>query len=110
MIKYQVLYLLCFPPSVKSVEPNSPPEVISETIKQYPSIQAYQKGDGENLGQLKETSQIVANQTAFTALSRAGTVWTWGDVRYEACLGREVSVERFTCAIFNIHRPIAKAS
>jgi len=34
---------------------------------------------------------IVANHTGFTALSSTGKVYTWGDPRYEACLGREIS-------------------
>jgi alpha-tubulin suppressor-like RCC1 family protein len=102
--------LLDFPSGVKFVEPNSPLEVDTESIRQYTSLEAYLKGDGEDFGQLKEILQIVANQTAFTALSRAGRVWTWGDVRFEACLGREVSCERSNPAISNIHNPIAKSS
>ena len=46
------------------------------------------------LGEFEDFEQIAANQTTFTALSRTGQVWTWGDGRYESCLGREVYDER----------------
>ncbi|KAK5629445.1 hypothetical protein RRF57_005160 [Xylaria bambusicola] len=36
--------------------------------------------------------QIVAYETGFVALSLDGKVWTWGDERYAATLGREVTV------------------
>lgn len=35
--------------------------------------------------------QLVAGQTFFTALTVDGKVLTWGDERYSACLGRDVS-------------------
>ncbi|KAK0635014.1 regulator of chromosome condensation 1/beta-lactamase-inhibitor protein II [Bombardia bombarda] len=34
--------------------------------------------------------QLVAYETGFAALSSTGQVWTWGDERYAACLGRDV--------------------
>jgi alpha-tubulin suppressor-like RCC1 family protein len=40
-----------------------------------------------DIGKVK---QIVAGRTTFTALSTAGEVWTWGDERYQACLGRDI--------------------
>ncbi len=40
-------------------------------------------------------AQVVAYDAGFAALSRApGQVWTWGDARYPACLGRDVDDER----------------
>ena len=36
---------------------------------------------------------VVANCTSFTALTAAGTVYTWGDERIVARLGRETSME-----------------
>ncbi|KAM7217760.1 Regulator of chromosome condensation 1/beta-lactamase-inhibitor protein II [Rhypophila decipiens] len=35
--------------------------------------------------------QLVAYETGFVALSSRGTVYTWGDERYSACLGRQVT-------------------
>ncbi|KAI0837302.1 RCC1/BLIP-II [Hypoxylon sp. FL0890] len=35
--------------------------------------------------------QLVAYETGFVALSHDGHVWTWGDERYSACLGRPVT-------------------
>jgi hypothetical protein len=40
-----------------------------------------------DIGKVK---QIVAGRTTFSALSAAGEVWTWGDERYQACLGRDI--------------------
>jgi hypothetical protein len=40
-----------------------------------------------DIGKLK---QVVAGRTTFTALSAEGDVWTWGDIRYQACLGRDL--------------------
>jgi alpha-tubulin suppressor-like RCC1 family protein len=40
-----------------------------------------------DIGKVK---QIAAGRTTFTALSEAGEVWTWGDERYQACLGRDI--------------------
>ena len=39
-------------------------------------------------------SQIVAYETGFAALGSDGRVWTWGDDRYPACLGRDVTAEK----------------
>jgi len=61
-------------------------------IDQYNSLQEFFQGNpSQNLGHFENIIQLVANQTTFTALSKSGQVWTWGDGRYEACLGREVS-------------------
>lgn len=35
--------------------------------------------------------QLVANQTCFSLLNDAGHVYTWGDARYQVCLGRSPS-------------------
>jgi len=37
-----------------------------------------------------KVKQIVAGRMTFTALSVAGEVWTWGDERYQVCLGRDI--------------------
>lgn len=70
-------------------------EMNPNTLKQYNCFDSYLRNDGEVLRDLKESRQIVANQTTFTALLGDGEVWTWGDGRYEACLGREVSKEKY---------------
>ncbi|KAK0706784.1 regulator of chromosome condensation 1/beta-lactamase-inhibitor protein II [Lasiosphaeria miniovina] len=36
-------------------------------------------------------TQLVSFATGFAALSASGRVWTWGDARFGACLGRETS-------------------
>ncbi|KAI0426632.1 regulator of chromosome condensation 1/beta-lactamase-inhibitor protein II [Xylaria sp. FL1042] len=36
--------------------------------------------------------QLVAYETGFVALSQDGKVWTWGDERYSATLGREMTI------------------
>ncbi|RYC65446.1 hypothetical protein CHU98_g751 [Xylaria longipes] len=40
---------------------------------------------------LHDIIQLVAYETGFAALSRDGRVWTWGDERYSATLGREIT-------------------
>lgn len=40
---------------------------------------------------LPKCRQVVAYETGFAALTTAGDVYSWGDERYAACLGREVS-------------------
>jgi alpha-tubulin suppressor-like RCC1 family protein len=69
-------------------------EVTSENVSQYASLHAYIEKQGTVFEGLEEIKQIAANQTTFTALSVNGTVYTWGDGRYEACLGREITDER----------------
>jgi len=49
--------------------------------------------DGHTFPDIPNTVQIVSNQTTFTALSSDGSVCSWGDERYEACLGREITAE-----------------
>jgi alpha-tubulin suppressor-like RCC1 family protein len=67
---------------------------VSAGITEYDSLPAFVRKDGHSFDGVEEIRQIVANQTGFSALSTNGTVYTWGDGRYEACLGREVTDER----------------
>jgi hypothetical protein len=69
-------------------------EVSSGTLTQYNSLQDYLERNGDTLGEFNDICQLVANQTSFTALLKSGQVLTWGDERYETCLGREVIDER----------------
>lgn len=69
-------------------------ELKDNAIQQYDDFSSYVEDDGHSLGKVEEFKQIVASQTTFTTISKTGEVWTWGDARYEPCLGREVSDER----------------
>ncbi|ORY56116.1 regulator of chromosome condensation 1/beta-lactamase-inhibitor protein II [Pseudomassariella vexata] len=60
------------------------------SVQQYQSLAHYKAMKGRTVLSDCEINQIVAYETGFAALS-AGQVWTWGDERYCACLGREVS-------------------
>lgn len=63
-----------------------------QTIDQYQSIREFEKGNPcQSFRGLCGITQVVAYETGFGALSKAGQVWTWGDERYGACLGRETS-------------------
>lgn len=66
----------------------------ASVLKQYNSVTSYISNDGEKLQLVGGMRMIVANQCTFTALSGAGEVWTWGDGRYEACFGREISAAK----------------
>ena len=48
--------------------------------------------DGGGGGEVK---QLVAYEAGFAALTARGDVLTWGDGRYAACLGREVTDARY---------------
>ncbi len=51
--------------------------------------------DAETFSELPGIARVAAYETGFAALtSDGGHVWTWGDGRYPACLGREVTEER----------------
>lgn len=63
-----------------------------QTIDQYQSIAQLEKGSPcQSFRGLHGIIQLVAYETGFGALSKAGQVWTWGDERYGACLGRETN-------------------
>lgn len=64
------------------------------SLKQYNSFSSYLNNDGEELELDGRQQMVVANQCVFTVLSRAGEVRTWGDGRYEACFGREISAAK----------------
>lgn len=46
---------------------------------------------GQTFPDLPFCTQIVAYETGFAALTSEGNIYTWGDERYGACLGRESS-------------------
>jgi alpha-tubulin suppressor-like RCC1 family protein len=79
--------------------------ITSGYIKQFDSLfdsweEDNSLGPGtENFCQIFEdfdelVSEVVANSTAFTALTSVGTVYTWGDGRLYERLGRQVSSDR----------------
>jgi len=68
-------------------------EFTPENINQYNSLRHIPKKKEDAFEELETIKQLVASETSFTALSSTGKVYTWGDARYEACLGREVTAE-----------------
>ncbi|KAI1471064.1 RCC1/BLIP-II [Daldinia caldariorum] len=58
------------------------------TIRQYSSTGTREQQSFSGLGNI---AQLAAYETGFVALSHGGHVWTWGDERYSACLGRPVT-------------------
>lgn len=65
----------------------------SGSIRRYRSLDGFLSQDqGETFAQLSLCRQIVAYETGFAALTRTGEVYTLGDERYSACLGRETSL------------------
>lgn len=78
-----------------------------DTIQQYASLTHYQAGSEADFTftvpktDLHIFTQIVAYETGFAALATAkpdaphdSRVFTWGDERYSASLGREVTKDR----------------
>ncbi|KAI1325854.1 regulator of chromosome condensation 1/beta-lactamase-inhibitor protein II [Xylariaceae sp. FL0255] len=63
------------------------------TVVQYTSLSSLNKGEthGRVFNGMKAIIQLVAYETGFAALSKDGSVWTWGDDRYTDALGREVT-------------------
>ncbi|KAI0137271.1 regulator of chromosome condensation 1/beta-lactamase-inhibitor protein II [Xylariales sp. AK1849] len=63
-----------------------------QCIHQYESANHYQASKVlYSFSGLSDIVQLLAYETGFVALSADGRVWTWGDGRYGACLGRDVS-------------------
>ncbi|KAI8965037.1 RCC1/BLIP-II [Daldinia sp. FL1419] len=61
-----------------------------DTIYQYSSTPTGTP-EQQNFSGMGNIIQLVAYETGFVALSHDGHVWTWGDERYGACLGRQVT-------------------
>ena len=102
MINWQVGYSLTVSPMVSPLsvcEVDYGSESNHRELKQYDSIEAYREGHCRSFGGFDEIKQIAANQTSFTALTSEGQVYTWGDARYEACLGRAVADGRYFARI-----------
>ncbi|KAK3321015.1 regulator of chromosome condensation 1/beta-lactamase-inhibitor protein II [Cercophora scortea] len=83
------------PPSSKShfVEASNGVVVAQECLHQYPSIHELLLSSSSNRQSFPgfpSVTQLVAYETGFAALSSTGQVWTWGDERYAACLGRDI--------------------
>ncbi|RYO86529.1 hypothetical protein DL766_003026 [Monosporascus sp. MC13-8B] len=63
-------------------------------VKEYSSLSLAEIGQAQaSYPGLDEIVQLVAYETGFAALSMQGDVATWGDERYAASLGREVTQE-----------------
>lgn len=52
------------------------------------------RGEKNIFAGFPDAIQVVAYETGFAALTSQGHVWTWGDERYQPCLGREVTEDR----------------
>lgn len=64
----------------------------TKTVHQYQSPSHYLENQKQHIFEgLGNIIQIVSYETGFVALSDDGKVWTWGDKRFPACLGREVT-------------------
>lgn len=62
------------------------------SIRQYSSpAECVSQGQCQTFLRLPPCQQLVAYETGFAALTRTGDVYTLGDERYSACLGRETS-------------------
>ncbi|KAL2021536.1 hypothetical protein VTK56DRAFT_7035 [Thermocarpiscus australiensis] len=65
-----------------------------QTIHQYASIRSLlSDSPTRSFPNFPGITQLVAYETGFAALSSTGQVWTWGDERYAACLGRDPTDE-----------------
>ncbi|KAF4631772.1 hypothetical protein G7Y89_g6353 [Cudoniella acicularis] len=58
-------------------------------INTYGSLNEYQINKPQTSVRVPTIKRIVANRTAFHALTSTGDVVSWGDLRFEALLGRE---------------------
>lgn len=64
----------------------------SGSVRRYQSLDGFLSQDEyQTFPRLPPCQQLVAYETGFAALTRTGGVYTLGDERYSACLGREVS-------------------
>ncbi|KAI0873874.1 regulator of chromosome condensation 1/beta-lactamase-inhibitor protein II [Hypoxylon argillaceum] len=63
-----------------------------DTITQYASLLQLTQGEtNHTFSGMHDIIQLVAYETGFVALSKDGKVWTWGDERYAAALGRDIT-------------------
>ncbi|KAI0194796.1 regulator of chromosome condensation 1/beta-lactamase-inhibitor protein II [Xylaria flabelliformis] len=63
-----------------------------DAIVQYAALpQSAGTESSQTFSGMHDIIQLVAYETGFVALSRDGKVWTWGDERYSATLGREIT-------------------
>lgn len=62
------------------------------SVRRYQSLDRFLSQDkGQTFPQIPPCKQVVAYETGFAALTHTGQVYTLGDERYSACLGREAS-------------------
>lgn len=66
-----------------------------DTIYQFTSRNITCAEERQAFSGMGQIAQLVAYETGFVALSRDGSVWTWGDERYSSCLGRPVTSSRY---------------
>ncbi|PSR90510.1 regulator of chromosome condensation 1/beta-lactamase-inhibitor protein II [Coniella lustricola] len=64
----------------------------SGAVKQFESFKDLLNNfPGRGFPELQTCRQVVAYDAGFAALTTTGAVYTWGDERYGACLGREIT-------------------
>ncbi|KAH8811751.1 regulator of chromosome condensation 1/beta-lactamase-inhibitor protein II [Xylogone sp. PMI_703] len=64
--------------------------LIDGVIYEYENISAWLQGRGRRLNHIQNAEHIISYRTGFAVLTTDGQVWTWGDLRYGPCLGREI--------------------
>ncbi|KAI1817584.1 regulator of chromosome condensation 1/beta-lactamase-inhibitor protein II [Poronia punctata] len=62
-----------------------------DTVTQHPLLPSPGSEKVQTYSGMGDIVQLVAYETGFAALARTGKVWTWGDERYAAPLGREIT-------------------
>lgn len=66
-------------------------DCVDGTLVEYATVTDYKSGNGMSLRNFGRLQQLVAGTATFTALSTTGSVYTWGDARYQSCLARQPS-------------------
>jgi hypothetical protein len=65
----------------------------SDALNTYESLDQYKSNVVANSTAVEDSANVVANGTSFYALTKSGKVLSWGDVRHQNSLGREVTEE-----------------
>ncbi|RFU31957.1 hypothetical protein B7463_g4388, partial [Scytalidium lignicola] len=64
--------------------------LVDGSVYEFENIAAWLQRKGRCLDKIQNPKHIISYRTGFAVLTTDGQVWTWGDLRYESCLGREV--------------------
>jgi len=67
---------------------------VDGVLTEFPTFEAYlETRGGTSFRSFGHLQQLLANVATFTALTSTGSIYTWGDARYELCLARKPSEE-----------------